>query len=143
MIAMGTLPLVAYAILLRRQLMRPVPLFERLLLIAFVGGIFVVGLASGWLGTGAAVLVVTGCVLLDTRFHIPKLALFLVLAYVLFLQPAKQQFRKSTIGGSRLSLGNWTEPGTGFRRRDGSGKTRCRARIRARCETTFTFRCHV
>jgi hypothetical protein len=53
----------------------------------------VFGMATGWLGTGAAIVMVTGCVLLDTRFTIPKAALLVVFAYILFLQPAKEQFR--------------------------------------------------
>jgi hypothetical protein len=58
------------------------------------------------------VLLVTGCVLLDTRFHIPKLALILVIAYVLFLQPAKEQFRHTYWGNETRSgqldrAGDW------------------------------------
>ena len=89
----GTLPLVAYAILLRRSLLRWVPLYERALLVLFVFGTFLFGMATGWLGTGAAIIMVTGCVLLDTRFTIPKSAVLIVFAYILFLQPAKEQFR--------------------------------------------------
>jgi hypothetical protein len=89
----NTLPLVAYAILLRRSLMRWVPFYERALLVSFVVGTFLLGMATGWLGTGAGIIMVTGCVLLDTRFTIPKSAVLIVFAYILFLQPAKQQFR--------------------------------------------------
>ena len=89
----GTLPLVAYAILLRRSLVRWVPLYERALLVLFVFGTFLFGMATGLLGTGAAIIMVTGCVLLDTRFTIPKTAVLIVFAYILFLQPAKEQFR--------------------------------------------------
>lgn len=89
----NTLPLVAYAILLRRSLMRWVPFYERALLVLFVIGTFLLGMASGWLGAGAGIIMVTGCVLLDTRFTIPKSAVLVVFAYILFLQPAKQQFR--------------------------------------------------
>jgi hypothetical protein len=94
MILRNTLPLVAYSILLRRSLMRWVPLYERVLMVVFVLGTFLFGLATGWLGTGAVVIMITGCVLLDTRFTIPKMALVAVVAYILFLQPAKEQFRK-------------------------------------------------
>ena len=103
MIAAHTLPLVAYAILLRRQLLRPVSLFERVLLILFIVVTIGLGLATGWLGTGAAVLMVSGCVLIDTRFQIPKLALILVLAYVFFLQPAKERFRQTYWGSETQS----------------------------------------
>jgi hypothetical protein len=89
----GTLPLVAYAILLRRSLTRWVPLYERALLVLFVLGTFLFGMATGWLGTGAGIIMVTGCVLLDTRFTIPKALVLVVFAYILFLQPAKEQFR--------------------------------------------------
>ncbi len=94
----NTLPLVAYAILLRRSLMRWVPLYERALLVFFVFGTFLFGMATGWLGTGAAIIMVTGCVLLDTRFTIPKSAVLIVFAYILFLQPAKEQFRATYWG---------------------------------------------
>ena len=93
-----TLPLVAFAILLRRSLMRWVPLYERALLVLFVVGTFLLGMATGWLGTGAAVIMVTGCVLLDTRFTIPKAVVLVVFAYILFLQPAKEQFREAYWG---------------------------------------------
>jgi hypothetical protein len=99
----GTLPLVAYAILLRRSLMRWVPLYERALLVFFVLGTFLFGMATGWLGTGAALIMVTGCVLLDTRFAIPKAALLVVFAYILFLQPAKEQFRAAYWGTDNQS----------------------------------------
>jgi hypothetical protein len=98
MILSIALPLVAYAILLRRSLMRWVPLYERALLVLFVLGTVLFGLATGWVGTGAAIIMVTGCVVLDTRFTIPKAAVLVVFAYILFLQPAKQQFRAAYWG---------------------------------------------
>ncbi len=103
MIATSTLPLAAFAILLRRQLLRRVPIYELLLVVVFVAGTFLSGLASGWLGTGAVAVLVTGCVLVDTRFKIPKLALVAVFAYVLFLQPVKEQFRQTYWQGDRAS----------------------------------------
>jgi hypothetical protein len=103
MILSNALPLVAYAILLRRSLMRWVPLYERALLVLFVVGTFVFGMATGWLGTGAGIIMVTGCVLLDTRFTIPKAAVLVVFAYILFLQPAKEQFRAAYWGTERQS----------------------------------------
>jgi len=103
MILQNSLPLVAYAILLRRSLMRWVPLYERALLVLFVLGTFVFGMATGWLGTGASIIMVTGCVLLDTRFTIPKAAVLVVFAYILFLQPAKQQFRAAYWGTDNQS----------------------------------------
>jgi hypothetical protein len=63
------------------------------LLVAFVLGTILFGLATGWVGTGASIIMVTGCVLLDARLKIPKAALLVVFAYVVFLQPAKEQFR--------------------------------------------------
>ena len=103
MIAAATLPLVGYAILLRRQLMRPVPMHERLLLVLFVVFTFFLGLASGWVGSGALVLIITGYVLIDTRHRVPKLVIALALLYVFFLQPAKQQFRTAYWGGASQS----------------------------------------
>jgi hypothetical protein len=100
--------LVAYAILLRRSLVRWVPLYERALLVLFVLGSILLGLASGWLGAGAAIIMVTGCVLLDTRFTIPKTAVVVVLAYILFLQPAKEQFRATYWKGSDNQAGDVT-----------------------------------
>lgn len=103
MILSIALPLVAYAILLRRSLMRWVPLYERALLVLFVFGTVLFGLATGWVGTGASIIMVTGCVLLDTRFTIPKAAVLLVFAYILFLQPAKEQFRAAYWGTDNQS----------------------------------------
>ena len=109
----GTLPLVAFAILLRRMLLRWVPLYERALLVLFVAGMLYTGLASGWLGTGAALIMVAGCVLLDTRFTVPKTAIIIVFAYILFLQPAKEQFRQtywhggSQAGGDTSRASDW------------------------------------
>ena len=98
MILQNALPLVAYAILLRRSLMRRVPLYERALLVSFVLGTVLFGLATGWVGTGVSIIMVTGCVVLDTRFTIPKAAVLVVFSYILFLQPAKQQFRAAYWG---------------------------------------------
>jgi hypothetical protein len=108
----NTVPLAAYAILLRRQLLRPVPLYERLLLVLFVALTFFGGLATGWLGTGAVVLAVTGYVLIDVRHRIPKVAVALALLYVFFLQPAKEQFRlaywgRETSSGAVERAADW------------------------------------
>ncbi|MBZ5567102.1 MAG: hypothetical protein LAN64_04540 [Acidobacteriia bacterium] len=89
----STVPLAAFAILLRRRLMRPVPTFEGAALIVFGGMTIGLGLASGWIGTGAAVMVIAGSVLVDTRFKIPKAALAFAFAFAIFLQPVKGEFR--------------------------------------------------
>jgi hypothetical protein len=46
---------------------------------------------------------VTGCVILDTRSTIPKAAVLVIFAYVLFLQPAKEQFRAAYWGRDNQS----------------------------------------
>ena len=89
----STVPLVAFAILLRRRLMRPVPTFESAGLIIFGGLTIGLGLASGWIGAGAAVIIIAGAVLVDTRFKIPVVALAFAFAFAIFLQPAKGEFR--------------------------------------------------
>ncbi|MBZ5627442.1 MAG: hypothetical protein LAO06_01085 [Acidobacteriia bacterium] len=103
MILRGIVPLAAFAILLRRRLMRPVPPFERVALIIFVALTIGMGMASGWIGTGARVMIIAGSVLVDTRFKIPKGALVLVFAFAIFLQPVKEQFRNRYWGAEELT----------------------------------------
>jgi len=119
-VILGTmLPMVCYALLLRRSIIRRVPFYERAAVIFFALATVLLGLASGWLGVGAAVIMVSGCVLLDTRYRIPKAAILLVVAYILFLQPTKEQFRSVYgVGGKEdvsrasdwisLSYGMWS-----------------------------------
>lgn len=112
-ILVNIVPLIAYAIMLRRSLMRPVPGYERAMLVLFVATTFLTGLSTGWIGTGATIIMVTGCVVIDARHSVPKAAIVAVFAYVLFLQPAKEEFRANTwyssnpSGGDVSRAANW------------------------------------
>ena len=54
----------------------------------------ITGLASGWLGTVAFVVITCGAIYIGERRRTPRLALVLILGYVLFFQVGKEAFRE-------------------------------------------------
>lgn len=101
MILTSTVPMALFALLFRKLLRRQASHGEVLLIGVFLMGRFLAGIASGWLGTSAAVMVICSIVYLYERRRIPKVAIILVFAYILFFQAGKEAFRK-TFWGERV-----------------------------------------
>jgi len=88
-------PMLAFVILFRdyvRGLTAPI---DNLLIAGFLVLRFVVGVSSGWLGSFAAIVVICGAVYLLEKRRVPRFALLLVVAFTLFFQVGKRDFREA------------------------------------------------
>ncbi len=101
MILASTVPMALFVMLFRKLLRRQANLGEGLLILVFLASRFLVGIASGWLGTSVAIMIICSVAYLYERRKIPTFAVAMVLAYVLFFQAGKEAFRK-TFWGERV-----------------------------------------
>lgn len=101
MILTSTVPMALFVMLFRKWLRRQANHGEVLLIAVFLIGRFLAGIASGWLGTGVAIMIICSVAYLYERRKIPALAVAVVLFYVLFFQAGKEAFRK-TFWGERV-----------------------------------------
>ena len=101
MILTSAVPMALFVLLFRKFLRRQANHGEILLIGVFLVGRFLAGIASGWLGASVSIMVICSIVYLYERRRIPKAAIFLVLAYILFFQAGKEAFRK-TFWGERV-----------------------------------------
>ena len=97
----STVPMALFVLLFRKMLRRKTNHGEVLLIVVFLVAKFLAGVASGWLGTGVAIMITCAVAYLYERRTIPASAIVLVLAYVLFFQAGKGAFRK-TFWGERV-----------------------------------------
>ncbi len=101
MILASTVPMALFVMLFRKWLRRQANHGDVLLIIVFLAGRFLAGIASGWLGTGVAIMITCGVAYIYERHRIPALAVVVVLVYVLFFQAGKEAFRR-TFWGERV-----------------------------------------
>jgi hypothetical protein len=92
---LSMIPLLAFAILFRRYLQGEATTLDRLLIAGFLMSRFLAGMASGWLGVFTSILVICGSLYVAERKRIPRLSLFVVVAFTLFFQVGKDDFRKT------------------------------------------------
>ncbi|HYY70686.1 MAG TPA: hypothetical protein VE734_13235 [Terriglobales bacterium] len=97
----STVSMALFVLLFRKLLRGQANHGEILLISVFLIGRFVAGIASGWLGTGAALMVTCAVAYLYEQRKVPTSAVVLVLAYILFFQAGKETFRK-TFWGERV-----------------------------------------
>lgn len=97
-------PIVIYLLLLRRVLASKAQAIDIFLIVSFLLVKALVGIASGWLGATAALVVVSGCLYLYERHKIPATGVVLLLCYIFFFQAGKAAFR-STFWGERVQAG--------------------------------------
>jgi hypothetical protein len=97
----STVPMALFILLFRKWLRRQASHGEVVLIVVFLISRFLAGIASGWLGASVGIMVICSVVYLYERLRIPKSAIVLVLAYILFFQAGKEAFRK-TFWGERV-----------------------------------------
>jgi hypothetical protein len=88
-------PMLAFVIIFRDFLRRQTTHLDRILMGTFVVTRLFNGLSSGWLGVSMALIIICGVVYLAERRRIPRVALLLVVLFVLFLQVGKDDFRRT------------------------------------------------
>jgi len=101
MILTSTVPMALFVMLFRKWLRRQANHGEVLLIAVFLIARFLAGIASGWLGSSVAIMIICSIAYLYERRKIPALAVVVVLVYVLFFQAGKEAFRK-TFWGERV-----------------------------------------
>lgn len=92
-ILVTTVPILAFALLFRGYLRGESALIDKILIAGFLVLRFVIGLSSGWLGSFASIVVICGAVYLLEKRKVPRLAILLVVAFTLFFQVGKKDFR--------------------------------------------------
>lgn len=89
------IPLLAFAILFRIYLQGAASRVDKLLIAAFLITRFVAGMASGWLTVFTSILIICAALYIAEKKRIPRLALVVVVAFTLFFQVGKEDFRKT------------------------------------------------
>jgi hypothetical protein len=97
----STVPMALFVLLFRKLLRRQANHGEILLIVVFLVARFAAGIASGWLGSGVAIMITCSVAYLYEQRKIPALAVILVIAYILFFQAGKTAFRR-TFWGERV-----------------------------------------
>lgn len=94
-ILISTIPLLAFAILFRAYLRKEATQFDRVLIAGFLIVRFLSGMSSGWLGSFTSILVICAALYLSERKRLPRMAMIVVIAFTLFFQVGKEDFRKN------------------------------------------------
>lgn len=87
-------PSVAFGLLFRYWLRREATRWEQLLVVVYLCGSVILGIASGWLGSVVAISIVCAAMYAYEQRKLPIVALVIILPVVLFFQPAKEGFRQ-------------------------------------------------
>lgn len=117
-ILVSMIPLLAFAILFRNYLRGEAEKIDKLLIVGFLGMRFLSGMASGWLGVFTSIIVICGALYIAERKRLPRLAFLAVIAFTLFFQVGKDDFRKEywkgqTESASRIErLQFWVDSST-------------------------------
>ncbi len=92
-LSLSFIPLLAFAILLRRYMRGESAELDKLLLVGFLITRFLVGLSSGWLGAAGSIMVIGAVIFIAERRRLPVMAVVLVVLFTLFFQVGKEEFR--------------------------------------------------
>jgi hypothetical protein len=93
-ILVSIVPLAAFGILFSRVLAGEARQLDRIFILGFLLLRFVIGISSGWLGSFASIIVVCAAIYVVQRRRIPRFAFIVAIAFTLFFQVGKQEFRK-------------------------------------------------
>jgi hypothetical protein len=89
-----TVPSLAFGLLFRYWLRGEATRWNQLLVVGYLFGSVVLGIASGWLGNVVAIGIVCVTIYAYERRKLPVAALAVILPVLLFFQPAKSGFRE-------------------------------------------------
>ena len=94
-ILISMIPLFAFAILFRRYLRREATPLDKVLIAGFLLLRFLSGMSSGWLGVFTSILVICASLYVAERKRVPGVAMLVVIAFTLFFQVGKDDFRRA------------------------------------------------
>jgi hypothetical protein len=94
-ILVSVLPILAFAILFRNLIRGQSSRLDKVLVFGFLLVRLMGGLASGWLGVSASILMICGAIYLMERRRVPRGAMLVVILFTLFFQVGKEEFRKT------------------------------------------------
>lgn len=114
LVLQNTVPLVAFAILLRRWFHGEANRQDKVLMAGYLIIRVLVGMASGWLGAVVGVLVVVGVIYLGERRRLPIGVVAVFLLVFMFLQAGKEDFRReywrANVNAGRMDrISAWVE----------------------------------
>lgn len=92
-IVISLVPLLAFTLLFRLFLRGEATKVDKALIFGFMVTRMIVGLSSGWLGAGAALILIAAMSYLADRRRLPKLAILIVILFSFFFQAGKTEFR--------------------------------------------------
>lgn len=87
------LPAVTFAILFRYYLRSKCSGLDRFLVLTYIATALVLGMSSGWLGSIVGLGLICAAIYVCERRKLPFTAALVILPVILFLQPAKGEFR--------------------------------------------------
>ena len=93
-ILLAILPLVPFAILFRNYLQGKAARFDKVLIALFLVSRFILGMSSGWLGTMVYLIITCATIYITEKKKIPRLAVVVLILYVLFFQVGKSSLRQ-------------------------------------------------
>jgi hypothetical protein len=98
-------PLLAFAILFRSFLRGEATRVDKVLIAGFLLARFLSGMSSGWLTVFTSILIICAALYIAERKKIPRLALVVVVAFTIFFQVGKDEFRKAFWIGDQRAAG--------------------------------------
>lgn len=93
--AIGIIPTIAFAILLRNFMRGEATQIDKLLIALFLLIRFLTAISSGWLGMLVGVIIICAAVYLAERRKIPTIIVATAIIAILFFQVGKDEFRKT------------------------------------------------
>ncbi len=88
-------PLCAFALIYRQFLQGRASRVDAAILLLYMLNTIVVGISSGWLGSLVLFAIVAFAVYIGERRRVPVAPVLLLIAYTVFMQPGKEDFRKA------------------------------------------------
>lgn len=92
-IFLSIVPLVPFAILFRHYLQGKASRADKILLVAFLISHILIGMSSGWLGTLVYLMITCTAIYIAEKKRVPRLAVVLLIIYILFFQVGKFSLR--------------------------------------------------
>ena len=98
-VLLSIVPLVPFAILFRHYLQGKATTAHKVLIVMFLASYFLISMSSGWLGTLVYLMITCAAIFIAEKKRVPRLAVVLLVVYVLFFQVGKFSLREKYWSG--------------------------------------------